>query len=158
MKYLLVAAVLSAGFCLGQEKYSGPEPAKADLPYLLHASTLLPTEAAEAKQEDKKEISTYMVPGTASNVRTPLAEPIFLLKTEKLAPERLSLYRMELKDGQRQVSFNTKKPKDNPRPVPLSVKRLGQGIYRIEANEMMQPGEYCLSPEGSNQVFCFQVY
>jgi len=28
----------------------------------------------------------------------------------------------------------------------------------VEANEMLENGEYSLTPSGSNQVFCFQVY
>ncbi len=40
----------------------------------------------------------------------------------------------------------------------LSLRRLGDGLYRIEANEFLPNGEYALSPEGSNTVFCFQVY
>ncbi len=38
------------------------------------------------------------------------------------------------------------------------MKRLGEGIYRLEANEYLQNGEYALTPEGSDQVFLFQVY
>lgn len=157
MKRLSLLAVLVTAVCFGQ-KYSGPQPEKPDLPYLLHATTLLPTEALEAKQEEKKDVMTFAISGATSSSRTPLSEPIFLLRTEKLVPERLTLYRMEVKSGRREVSFNSKKAKDNPHPVPLSVKRLDQGLYRIEANDSMPPGEYCLSPEGSNQVFCFQVY
>jgi hypothetical protein len=157
MKRLLLLPVLFTTFCFGQ-KYTGPQPEKADMPYLLHATTLLATEALDAKQEEKKEVTTYVIPGAASPSRTPLSEPIFLLRTEKLVPERLTLYKMEVKSGHREVSFNSKKAKDNPHPVPLSVKRLDQGLYRIEANDSMPTGEYCLSPEGSNQVFCFQVY
>ena len=72
--------------------------------------------------------------------------------------ERLSLYKMDIKNGRREVSFNKKKAKENATAIPLSVKRLEQGLYRVEANEMMVAGEYCLSPEGANEVFCFQVY
>lgn len=157
MKRLFLLAALLTAVCLGQ-KYSGPQPEKPDLPYLLHATSLLPTEALEAKQEEKKEVTTFVISGAMSSSRTPLSEPIFLLRTEKLVPERITLYKMEVKGGRREVSFNSKKAKDNPHPVPLSVKRLDQGLYRIEANDSMPPGEYCLSPEGSNQVFCFQVY
>ena len=31
-------------------------------------------------------------------------------------------------------------------------------LYRLEVEESLEPGEYALSAEGSNQVFCFQVY
>lgn len=140
------------------QKYSGPQPEKADLPYLLHASNLVATEAKVAQQDQKKDVTTFLVEGASSPVRTPLSEPIFLLRSEKLVPERLSLYKMEVKGGRREVSFNAKKAKESAQPVSLSVKRLDQGLYRVEANEMMAEGEYCLSPEGSNEVFCFQIY
>ena len=32
------------------------------------------------------------------------------------------------------------------------------GLYRLEVEESLEPGEYAFSPEGSNQVFCFQVF
>ena len=31
-------------------------------------------------------------------------------------------------------------------------------LYKIEVSDSLEPGEYTLTPEGSNQVFCFQVY
>lgn len=157
MKRLFLPLLLLAGICAGQ-KYSGPEPEKPDLPYLLHATSLVATEAGDAQEEQKKDVTTYWVNGASSPVKTPLSEPIFLLKADKLAPERMTLFKMEVKNGRREVSMNAKKAKDSAKPVPLSVKRLDQGLYRLEANDMMGPGEYCLSPEGANQVFCFQVY
>jgi hypothetical protein len=157
MRRLFLSLLLIAGTCVGQ-KYSGPEPEKPDLPYLLHATSLVATEAGNAQEEQKKDVSIFWVNGASSPVKTPLAEPIFLLKSEKLVPERLTLFKMEVKNGRREVSINTKKAKDSAKPVPLSVKRLGQGLYRLEANDMVGPGEYCLSPEGANEVFCFQVY
>jgi hypothetical protein len=32
----------------------GPRPPKPDLPYLMHADNLIPTESVEAKQEERK--------------------------------------------------------------------------------------------------------
>jgi len=157
MKRLFLSLLLLAGTCSGQ-KYSGPEPEKPDLPYLLHATTLVATEVGNAQEEQKKDVTTFWVNGGSSPVKTPLAEPIFLLKSEKLVAERLTLFKMDVKNGRREVSMNTKKAKDSAKPVALSVKRLGQGLFRLEANEPVSPGEYCLSPEGSNEVFCFQVY
>jgi hypothetical protein len=40
----------------------------------------------------------------------------------------------------------------------LSVTRLDRGMYRIEASETLENGEYSISPNDSNRVFCFQVY
>lgn len=156
MKPLLVSFLLCASAVWAQ-KYNGPRPAKPDLPYLLHASRLLPTEAGTAIEEEKEEKVTYAVKGASSPVATPLAEPIFLLLSDKLAPEKFTLYRMEVKDGRRVISFNSRKPKDNPRPFNLALRQLDKGLYRIEANEGLENGEYCLSPQGANDVFCFRV-
>jgi len=138
-----------------QKKYDGPRPPKPDVLYLLHASNLVETEMATAKEDKKKDDLIYSVDGAASPARTPLAEPIFLLDSKKLLPDRLQLYKFDVKNGKRELVIKRKK---DSRPMHLSMKRLGEGIYRIEANEFLPNGEYGLSPEGSNDVFCFQVY
>jgi hypothetical protein len=146
-----------------QSKYSGPRPAKADVPYLLHAGSLVETEINEAKEEDRKDWKAYVVSPAASPARTPLAEPIFLLNSEKLVADKLGLYKVDVKNGKREVLFpsNPKKQKDRPRPFRLSVTRLEPGLFRLEVNHGagLEIGEYCLTPEEtSNQVFCFGVY
>jgi hypothetical protein len=51
------------------------------------------------------------------------------------------------------------KPKKNsPRPLRLSLDSLGGALYRLEVQEPLENGEYCLSPGGSNAVYCFAVY
>jgi len=72
----------------------------------------------------------------------------------------MELYRMEVKNGNREVSLpnNPKKRKDNQRPLRLSISRAAPGLFRLEADQGLENGEYCLTPSGSNQVFCFQVY
>ncbi|MDX2152494.1 MAG: hypothetical protein SFV54_17270 [Bryobacteraceae bacterium] len=157
----VVLSLLAAAAFLGAQssaKYDGPRPPKADVPYLLHASSLIETEAGEARQSERKDLTVYTMVGASSSVRTPLPEPIFVIRSEKIPAEKLVLYRMETKGGAREIAFNQRKPKDNQRPVYLLVKRLEQGLYRIEANETLTNGEYCLSPESSNQTFCFAVY
>jgi|RhiMetdeSRZDD1v2_1073273.scaffolds.fasta_scaffold106170_3 hypothetical protein len=143
------------------QKYTGPRPPKPDIPYLLHGSALLETEVKEAKEEQRKDENAAAIPGTASPVKTPLPEPIFLFLSEKIAPEKLEMYKLTVtKDGRREVAFPAagKKKKDGPRPIHLSTSKLDPGLYRIEASEVLELGEYCLSPSGANTVFCFQVY
>jgi hypothetical protein len=96
--------------------------------------------------------------GASSKARTPLAEPIFLIRVEKLNPEKLALYPLEVKNGSREVYFPNRPKKDSARPVHTIVTRVADGLFRVEANEGLENGEYALSPEGSNQVFAFQVY
>lgn len=143
-----------------QNKYNGPRPPKPDVPYLMHATNLVPTETGEAREEKRKDFNANVVSGASSNARTPLAEPILLLASEKINPEKLELYKMDVRNGQREVlaPTNPKKAKDAARPKLLSMSQLAQGLYRIEANETLENGEYCLNPSGSTQVFCFQVY
>lgn len=141
---LLAAAAWSAD-------YTGPKPPKPDMLYLVHADNLLPTEASDAKQEK----DTYSVMGATSTAKTPLAEPIFLLQSDKLTPESLELYRMEVKGGKREVTISKRR---GARPLHLSVTRLERGLYRVEAADPLENGEYAISPSGSNRVFCFQVF
>ena len=149
---------LLVSFAAHAQKYDGPRPPKPDVPYLVHADNLIPCEAADAKQSDVKEDTVYTVPGLSSPARTPLAEPIFLIQTEKLSAEKMELYRLEVKDGSRRIVFPKKKKKDSPRPLRILVTQLAPALYRLEANETLEEGEYSLTPAGSNEVFCFQVY
>jgi len=148
----LIALSLAAA-----EKYQGPRPPKPDLPYLLHASRLVETEAAEAREEKRKDDTVYVISGASSPARTPLAEPILLVETEKLQAERLELYKLEVRNGRREAVFPAKRRKDAG-PIRISVTRLDQNLYRIEAAIGLENGEYSLTPPGTNQVFCFQVY
>jgi hypothetical protein len=153
IRWFVLSIFALASACAQQ--YDGPRPPKPDIPYLKHASNLIPTEAAEAKEEKRKDESLYTIQGAASTARTPLAMPIFILKADRLAPDRLQLFRLESKAGHREILFSAKNP---PASFHMEVTKLADGIYKIEVNEELEPGEYSLSPEGSNQVFCFQVF
>ncbi len=138
------------GWCEG--KYAGPVPAKSDLPYLLQAQKLTEVEVGKAREEKKKDGTLVVVAGAASPVRTPLPEPIFLLDARKIAPERVELFLLEVKDGNRQVSL------PGTQPLHLRVTPLNDHLYKIEPSEMLEAGEYALRSGADNQVFCFQVY
>lgn len=157
MRYLLL---LGCAFVLWAQspEYNGPTPSKADVPYLLHASTLVETEATQAHEEQKKNESTYWLEGTASPARTPLAEPIFILKADKLRPERIQLYKMDVKRGRREVTIKNNPGRNDARALHLNVTRLGGNLWKVEAAEILANGEYTLSPDGSNDAFAFQVY
>ena len=38
------------------------------------------------------------------------------------------------------------------------INPLGGKLYRIDVNETLENGQYCLSPSGDNRVFCFEVF
>lgn len=156
MKVLSFVLLLCLAAVAYAQKYTGPRPAKPDLPYLKHAENLVPTEASEAKEEKgKKDEITYAIAGAASTARTPLASPIFLLQSEKLKADALQLYRLEIRNGRREITASPKKPM---KAIRLEVTRLDTGLYRLEVTDSLEAGEYSLTPEGSNQVFCFQVH
>jgi hypothetical protein len=154
MQRLAFLLMLPVAVAIAADKYDGPRPPQADMAYLVHADNLLPTEALEAKSES----GVYTVPGAASSARTPLAEPIFLIESDKVLPERLELYRWDVKGGHRELAASKGKRKSGSRPLHLSVNKLDGRLYRVEASEPLEPGEYSLSPNDSNKVFCFAVY
>ena len=153
----LLLLFTTAPLALGQ-KYNGPRPPNPDLPYLLHADNLVATEALTAREEKKKDDILYSVDTPASTVKTPLSSPILLLQASKIQAERLALYKWEVRNGRREILFSPKK-KQSGKPLLLNINRLTtDNLYKIEVVPSLENGEYSLSPEGSNQVFCFQVY
>lgn len=149
---ILLLAVASAVLA---QKYDGPRPPQKDLPYLKHASNLIATEAVTGKEEGRRDEGVIAIAGASSSAVTPLASPIFLMQAEKIAPEQIELYRLDSKNGRRELPLGRKK---SGRAVRLEVARLTpDGLWKIEAGESLEPGEYALSPRDSNQAFCFQV-
>ncbi len=154
----LVALPLISVVHAADRKYAGPRPPKPDIPYLVHADNLIETEVAEAKEEDRSRDVLNSIPGASSPARTPLAEPIFLIDAQNIVPEKLELYRFEVRRGRREIAFPKRQSKDAPRPIRVLVTRVEGKLFRIEANEILENGEYALSPDGSTRVFAFQVY
>ena len=157
-------AILGTAVCLQSimiaADYLGPRPQNPDLPYLLHASTLVALDVGDAKEENRKEGMSGQVSGPNAKARTPMAEPVFIMETKSISADKLELYKFEIKNGNREVFLrgSGKKNKQGAKPFRLTVTRLGPNLYRIEAAETLEPGEYSLSPSDSNKVFCFQVY
>jgi hypothetical protein len=156
-KTALTITLVSA-FTYAAEKYDGPIPPKPDVPYLLHATNLVETELGQAKQENRKNDSTFIISGAASPARTPLAEPIFIMDARQISPERIELYRMDVKNGNREVSISSGRRRGGNRPLHLTVTPLSNRLYRLEADEPLENGEYALSPNGDNRAFCFEIY
>ncbi len=140
----LVLALLCATLSFGQ-KYNGPQPEKPDLPYLVHADNLVATEAGEARQETRKDEILYVIEGPSSPAATPLASPTFLLRAEQLVPDKLEIYRLESKNGRREILFQRKK-KQTARPILRNVTRIGDNLYKIEVEQALDNGEYSITP------------
>ena len=152
------AVVLASVPGYAADKYTGPRPPKADIPYLLHADNLIETESGVAAQESRKDSSIAVINGAASPVRTPLSEPIFIIRTDKLQGERFELYKLEVRNGRREVVIGQKKGKGVSHPVYLAITRLDDRLYKIEVDEPLENGEYSLTPQGSDQTFSFAIY
>jgi hypothetical protein len=154
----VIAAVVIFSALLLAQKYTGPRPAKPDVLYLVHGDSLISTEIAESKQESKKNDVTFTIPGANSPARTPLAEPIFIIESDKIVAQSLELYKLDVKSGHREVTMAVKRTRGGPKPLRLTVTRLDKGLFRVEADQEMENGQYAISPNGSNTVFCFEVY
>jgi hypothetical protein len=155
---LLCLLFLAVVWLSGDEKYNGPVPPKPDLPYLLQAKKLIEIEVGKAREERKKEETLYVIPGAASSARTPLPEPIFILDARQLSPQKIQLYSLEVKDGNREVSLPNKDGQGSVQPLHLRITPLKEHLYKIEPSEMLEAGEYALTPIGDNRIFCFEVY
>lgn len=134
-----------------------PTPEKADVPYLIHATNLVEVEQSTANEETQKNDQLYWVAGANSPVQTPLAGPQFLFKSGEINPQDFQLYAFESKNGRREVLIRKKK-KMVATPHFVSVFDAGPGLYRIRVDDTLANGEYCLTPNGSNAVFCFAVF
>lgn len=154
----MLALAAAAGFAQS-EKYTGPRPTKPDVPYLLHANKLVELDSAMAQQADRKDDTVFTIPGAAAKAQTPLPEPIFVIAAEKIVPDKLDMYRMNVaKGGSRELAIPKNPRKGSPRAVRMTASKLEGNLYKLEVQEFMENGEYCMSPQGSNSVFCFAVY
>lgn len=154
-KHSVVLLLASVAF---SQKYDGPRPPKKDMIYIVHADNLIPTETGDAQEGGKKNEPVYTFAGASSPSRTPLAEPIFILDSDTIKPDSVELYRMDVKSGHREVKVSGGSRRYGNKPLRLQVTKLDRDLYKLEAEETLDPGEYALSPTGSNHVFCFEVY
>ena len=152
---ILALTLLMIPVAHGQSRL--PVPAKSDVPYIIHAASLVETEQSEANEEAHKNERLYVVPGVVSGARTPLAGPEFLFQSESINPHDLELYRFELKNGRRELLFQRKR-KILAEPLRITVFPMNEDLVRIRVYESSSTGEYCLTPNSSNTVFCFTVY
>ena len=156
MRLKIVFALIAGGALFAAGKYEGPVPAKPDIPYLLQASALVETEVADAKEGRKND--TYTISGSSSPARTPLAEPIFIIDARQIQPETFELYRLDVKGSNREVSLSGNRGRHGSRALHLEVKPLSGHLFRMEADEPLENGEYALSASGDNRAFCFEIY
>jgi hypothetical protein len=151
----LLAYSLVCGYALAQDI---PKPPKPDVPYLIHAGNLVETETSEATDESTEKETRYAVAGATSTARTPLALPEFAMTPESVDPGLLELYRFEPLNGRREILIKKKK-KTVAEPYHVTALPAEEkGVYRLRVAQTLTPGEYCLTPQGADQVFCFTVF
>jgi hypothetical protein len=148
--FLLIALAIAAQ----TQQYAGPVPAKSDLPYLKHAGNLVETEPVEFKEGNTNGDVVYTVAGESSPAKTPLALPVFLFRSDKIAPEHLEMYRLDAKDGHREISQTGKR---NAPVIHVVVRRLAAGLFRLDVSDDLESGQYVLSLDGTDRGFCFQI-
>ena len=154
---LLTLAVLLTGFLIAGMEYAGPRPPRKDTVYLVHADQLIATEASIARQQTTANEVTYIVPGERSTARTPLASPTLLIETENLSADKLRLFRLDVRNGHRELSFHYK-GRGGTYPLRADIANIAADLYRIDVLDSLSAGEYALSPDGANDVFCFEVF
>ena len=155
---LVRAVVCSVIAALAGSAQAPPKPPKADVPYLIHAGNLVETETNEAADESTEKETRYAVPGATSPARTPLALPELVMMPESVDPGLLELYRFEPVNGRREILVQKKK-KVLARPYHVTALPTDEkGVYRLRVAQTLNPGEYCLTPQGANAVYCFTVF
>src|ERR1700735_2666459 len=104
MRRALVGMVLAIGLC-AQTKSAVSKPEKKDVPYLIHASTLVQTEIARPVPKEDGDMTTWSIPGESSLAKTPLALPAFVIDASAISPAKLQLYQFELKGAHRELTL-----------------------------------------------------
>ncbi len=158
MARIITIAILFVAYLVGQPKYTGPKPPKKNVPYLVHAGNPVETEVSTAFQIINNDLITYVISGEKSTARTPLASPIFVIEPAALTDvEKFRLFRLEAKDGHRTVTFHNKGLR-GAMPLRIQITPIPGGLYQIEVADTLSPGQYALTPDGTNEVFCFEVF
>lgn len=155
---ILFTALLFSLAATAQQAGSGPKPPLKDVPYLLEAQKLIQTDIEPVTESKSKDGSIVSVVGTSSKARTPLPEPIFIFAAEKRAADQLVLYHLDVNGNHRESTPGKRSDNDDQEDLRLTIRDLGQGLYRIEASHMLEAGEYALVPRDGKTAFCFSVY
>jgi hypothetical protein len=154
-RFFACVLLVSMGI-VAQDRYSGPPPPKKDLPYIVNAGNLVETETGVAEPHDEPNQTTYVIAGAHSPAKTAASVPSLVIDVSKLDVESLQLYRVESQDGHRQITIP--KRGKGAQPVPMITTRLGGSLFSLRPGDNLPAGEYSLTPQGSNAVFCFAVF
>ncbi|HEY4084705.1 MAG TPA: hypothetical protein VGM43_02145 [Bryobacteraceae bacterium] len=161
MAYASAIAVLLATLvalpAAAQQRYTGGPPPKKNVPFIVQADNLIETESVRATEQKKKDDTIYTMSGDKSTARTPLASPMLVIDADGLDATKLQLFRLEVKNGHREITFK-KKGKGSAVPLNIEASKVRGNLFQIRVVDSLDPGEYSLSPDGSNDAFCFEVF
>lgn len=158
---VIISVLLTLAVCAwlwAEAPYTGPRPPEQNVPFLIHADSLIPTEHGVAVPElPQNETVAYRIPGPKASVRTPLAAPAWLIDARGLDVETLRLFRLETHEGYREMTFQVGS-RGGAIPLRISVEPVAGTLFRIQALDTLLPGEYAFTPDGANDVYCFAVF
>lgn len=159
---VITVVAITAALALPQQKGAATKPPKPDLPYLLEAQKMIPTDASAIARSTSKGDESLTVPGVTSSARTPLPEPIFVFSPGQIKATDFELIHFDVTNGKRQWAKGKQEhPNNDEEPeeiLRLTLRPIAEGVVRIEAAEMLNPGEYALIPRGKDTAFCFTVF
>ena len=145
-------------FAQSQKKSASLLPPKQDVAYLVQGDHLVATEVQQPTKTSTKEGEILSITGASSPARTSLPEPILLLTAAKISPEQLALKHFQVRNGKRELATAHQKSEENEEDLRITLRRLDNATYRIEATHMLEPGEYALVAGAGTSAFCFSVY
>ena len=154
--------LLAAQPLLAIDKYDGPRPRKKDVLYVVHADNLTGDGGGNGKPNLRiSDVNHLFGPGAASASSHTTGRAHLLMAPDENHPGQLGVCidSMSGTAGER-FCITGKKRRLSLKQFSrhLSLRSLEHGLTRIEASEPLDPGEYSISPEGSNTAFCFSVY
>lgn len=100
--------------------------------------------------------TVYRIQGPRSPVRVRQGDRIvFVVRLNSGGdPGQFQLYRLEPRMGYRQTQPGMG---GMPATLPVTIHKVGDTVYEITPARALYPGEYAVSPMGSNESYCFGV-
>ncbi len=80
-----------------------------------------------------------------------------MIDATTLDADKLALFRFDVKNGHREVTLR-QDGKGGSIPLHIETTKVSGHLYQIRVIDSLENGEYGLSPDGSNEAFCFEVF
>ncbi len=155
-----------------QTKTNNKEPENLNIFYFQDDSGKL-TELERISGQAQQTVGAngyFLLKGSNSSFRLESSQKQnFIIRLPKgVSPDKIDLFRMFLKDGNRAVPIFASgnfaypveaKASNSPGKFRINISNFGENSYKISPTQNLIAGEYCLSTpnEASNEVFCFGI-